>query len=108
MSTIAAAIRNEKEGVRFAVRLTPKGGRDRIEGWAAASDGRLHLKVRVAAPPEDGKANATLIALLAKTLGVAKSRVAIAGGETARLKQVDVAGEPDYLRSRLEVLGEAP
>lgn len=105
---IAAAIRAEKAGVRFAVRLTPRGGRDRIEGWAAASDGRRHLKARVSAPPEDGKANSALIALLAKTLGVAKSAVAIAGGETARLKQVDVAGAPDYLRARLEALGEAP
>lgn len=104
----AAAIRAEKAGVRFAVRLTPKGGRDRIEGWAAAADGKMHLKARVSAPPEDGKANAALIALLAKTLGVAKSGVSIVSGETARLKQVDVAGEPDYLRARLEALGEAP
>lgn len=107
MSDITAAIRSEAGGVRFAVRLTPKGGRDRIEGWTAAADGKLYLKARVAAPPEAGKANVALIALLAKTLGVAKSKIAIAGGETARLKQVDVAGDAAYLRARLEALGEA-
>lgn len=108
MSKIAAAIRNEKGGVRFTVRLTPKGGRDRIEGWRAAADGKLHLKVRVSAPPEAGKANRALISLLAKTLDVAKSRIAIVGGETARLKQVDAEGSPDYLRAKLEALGVAP
>ena len=99
--------RRTEAGLRFAVRLTPKGGRDKIEGWSAGADGRPHLKARVSAPPEAGKANAALIALLAKTLGVAKSAVAIAGGETSRLKQVDVVGDGDYLRAKLEVLGEA-
>ena len=107
-TAIRTAIRNGEGGVRFAVRLTPKGGRDRIEGWVAAADGRLHLKARVAAPPEAGKANAALIALLAKALGVAKSSVTIVGGETARLKQVEVSGDAACLRSRLEALGEAP
>ena len=107
MSSVAAAIRSNQTGVRFSVRLTPKGGRDKVEGWAQGSDGRSHLKARVSAPPEDGKANAALIALLAKTLAIAKSKVAIASGETARLKQVDAMGDADYLRARLEALGEA-
>ena len=93
--------------MRFAVRLTPKGGRDAIDGWAEGADGRWYLKARVAVPPESGKANAALIALLAKTLLVAKSKVTIASGETARLKQLDVSGAPDYLLARLEALGEA-
>ncbi|MBU6474183.1 MAG: DUF167 domain-containing protein [Alphaproteobacteria bacterium] len=104
---VSSRLRRTDCGLRFAVRLTPKGGRDKIDGWSAGADGRPHLKARVSAPPEAGKANAALIALLAKTLGVAKSAVAIAGGETSRLKQVDVAGDADYLRARLEVLGEA-
>ena len=107
MKAFATAIRLTDEGIRIAVRLTPKGGRDAIEGWAAAADGRWHLKARVAVPPESGKANAALIALIAKTLGVAKSKVRITGGETARLKQVDVCGRPDYLQAQLEALGES-
>lgn len=96
-----------KDGVRFAVRLTPKGGRNAVMGWDVGSDGRHYLKVRVAAAPEGGKANAALIALLAKTLEVPKSAVTIASGETSRLKQLNVAGRPDYLRTVLETLGEA-
>ena len=102
-----SVVRRTAEGVRFAVRLTPKGGRDRIEGWAEGADGRTFLKARVAAPPEDGKANAALIQLLAKTLGLAKSQIVIASGETARLKQVDAMGDADYLEAQLEALGKA-
>lgn len=94
-------------GVRFAVRLTPKGGRDAIEGWAAGADGARHLKARVSAVPEAGKANAALIVLLAKALGVPKSTVAIASGESVRLKIISVRGEPTYLARRLESWGEA-
>jgi len=47
--------------MRFRVRLTPKGGRDAIEGWWTDGAGRAALKARVAAPPEDGKANTALM-----------------------------------------------
>ena len=77
----------------FHVRLTPKGGRDAVEGWAAASDGALHLKARVRAVPEDGKANEALIGLLAKTLSLPKSTFRIASGATSRLKRIEIAGE---------------
>ncbi len=78
--------------MRLAVRLTPRGGRDAVEGWAAGADGRPFLKARVAAPPVEGEANAALTALLAKRLGVGRSAVRIAAGETGRLKQIDVEG----------------
>ncbi len=104
MSLPADTIRARKTGVRFAVRLTPKGGRDAIEGWAAV-DGKFHLKARVASPPEDGKANKALIGLLAKSLSVAKSSVWIASGETSRLKTIDIDGNVQQLTARLEALG---
>lgn len=78
--------------MRLAVRLTPRGGRDAVEGWALGADGRAFLKARVAAPPVEGEANAALTALLAKTLGLSKSSVRIAAGQTGRLKQVEVDG----------------
>ena len=82
--------------VRFAVRLTPRGGRDRIDGVA---DGAL--LVRVAAPPVDDAANAALVRLLAHELGVAGSDVTIEAGRTARRKVVQVAGlEPGVLADR--------
>ena len=88
--------------LRLRVRLTPRGGRDRIDGWAADADGAAVLKVRVAAPPVDGAANAALVALLAKALGVPKSAVTIAAGQGARLKTVEIDGDATALRDRLD------
>jgi uncharacterized protein YggU (UPF0235/DUF167 family) len=78
--------------MRLAVRVTPKGGRDAVEGWTLDAAGRPCLKVRVAAAPTDGAANAALIALLAKRLGLAKSGVRIVAGETTRLKMIEAEG----------------
>jgi uncharacterized protein YggU (UPF0235/DUF167 family) len=88
----------------FAVRLTPKGGRDALDGWNRDAESKPQLKVRVAAPPEDGKANAALTALLAKRLGVAKSMVRIRRGETARVKMIEVEGDTAAIATQLESL----
>lgn len=92
-------------GVRFQVRLTPKGGRDAIEGWSTGANGERHLKARVRAVPEDGKANAALVELLADEMDVGKSSVQIAAGHTARLKMVEISGDIRILSGRLEQLG---
>ncbi len=76
----------------LAVRLTPRGGRDSIDGWALDADGRPYLKVRVASPPVDGAANAALVAFLAKTLKIPRSAIRLASGETARLKRLELDG----------------
>lgn len=76
--------------MRLAVRVTPKGGRNMIDGWAADADGRPYLKLRVSAPPADGAANAAVLALLAKSLGRPKSSVRLISGETARLKLIEI------------------
>ena len=103
-----ARLRDAEGGVVFALRLTPKGGRDRVEGWILGADGKEHLKARVSVAPEDGKANAALIALLAKTLGLAKSSIRIAAGETSRLKTIAIKSDSPALRARLETWGENP
>ena len=77
---------------RLAVRVTPKGGRDAVEGWTKDEAGRPVLKLRVAAAAADGAANAAVTALLAKALGVPKSAVRILAGQTARLKRIEVEG----------------
>lgn len=72
--------------------MTPKGGRDGVDGWALDPAGRPYLKVRVSAAPADGQANAALTAFLAKALGRPKSAVRIVSGETARLKIIEIEG----------------
>ena len=89
-------------GLVLAVRLTPKGGRDAIDGIETLSDGRTVLKVRVRAVPSEGEANAALIALLAKTLGVARRDIVLLTGATARIKRVSIAGEGTVLAAKLE------
>lgn len=96
--------RTERNGVTLFVRLTPKSVRDAIEGVEKTDDGRFHLKARVRAVPEDGKANAALVKLLAKRLGLAVRDITIAAGATARLKQVRISGDPDELALKLAVL----
>jgi uncharacterized protein (TIGR00251 family) len=83
------------------VRLTPKGGRDAIEGWWTDAAGATALKARVAAPPEDGKANAALIELLARALKVRKADIRIASGLASRNKTVEVQGESALLSARV-------
>jgi uncharacterized protein YggU (UPF0235/DUF167 family) len=78
---------------RFCVRLTPKGGRDAIEGWSSDAAGKALLKARVAAAPEDGKANSALVELIARTLGVKKSSVRIVSGASSRVKLIEVDGD---------------
>ena len=86
----------------IAVRLTPRGGADRIDGWDTDDAGRTFLKVRVRSAPVDGEANAALEAVLAKALGLPKSAVKVARGAAARLKQVAVEGlSGDEIRARL-------
>ena len=102
-----SAVTLRADGVSFPVRLTPKGGRDAVEGWSVAADGSNHLKARVCAVPEDGKANAALRTLLADRLGVPPSAVSIAGGAHARLKRIAITGDAATLYARLDTLGDA-
>ncbi len=90
------------QGLRVSVRLTPKASRERIEGLAPEADGGVMLKVSVTAVPEDGKANAALIKLLAKAWRVPKSSMDIVQGATDRRKVLLITGDADQLRQRLE------
>ena len=92
----------EPDGVSLAVRLTPKGGRDAIDGIETLSDGRTVLKARVRAAPSEGEANDALLALLAKALRVPARDVALAGGAASRIKRVKIAGSGPALVAALE------
>ena len=87
---------------RLPVRLTPGASADRIDGWDVDAEGRPVLKVRVRARPVEGEANAALIKLLAKSLGVPKSAVSLDRGGQSRTKMISVDGLTDAeLQDRL-------
>jgi uncharacterized protein (TIGR00251 family) len=99
--------RYSTEGISVALRVTPRGGRDGIDGVEALANGRTVLKVRVRAIAEGGEANRAVTELLAKALGVPKARVRILSGVTSRLKQVAVDGDPHKLGEALRKLTTA-
>ena len=76
--------------MRLAVRVTPKGGRDAVDGWASDPAGRPYLKVRVSTAASDGEANAALVNFLAKALKQPRSAIRIVSGATSRMKMVEV------------------
>ncbi|MDQ0471079.1 uncharacterized protein YggU (UPF0235/DUF167 family) [Labrys wisconsinensis] len=83
------------------VRLTPRGGRDAVDGVETLADGRRVLAARVRAAPTGGEANAALVALVAKALKLPKSRVAVASGATSRVKSLAIEGEGAVLAEAL-------
>ena len=89
-------------GVLVAVRITPKGGRDAIDGIERLADGRAVLKARVRAAPSDGEANKALVRLFADLLAMAPREVSIAAGASARIKRVKLDGNPAALIPALE------
>lgn len=78
------------------VRLTPRGGRDGVDG--VDPDGRL--RVRVAAPPVDGAANEALVRLLARELGTGRRRVVLVSGATSREKRLWLDVSAEVVRDR--------
>ena len=90
------------DGIVLSLRLTPRGGRDSIDGIEQSADGRSVLRVRVRALASEGEANAALLKLIARTLGVAQREVGLIAGATSRLKRVTVAGSGPALATALE------
>ena len=83
------------------MRLTPKGGRDLIDGIEQLADGRSVLKARVRAAPSEGEANEALCRLIAKSLGVAPRDVILAAGAASRIKRLTISGDGPTLVARL-------
>lgn len=94
------------DGLRLAVRLTPKASRTGLQGLAEEADGGAVLKVQVTTVPENGKANAALCKLLSKELKVPKSAIAVVAGATDRRKTLSIDGDAVDVAARLrEKLG---
>lgn len=75
------------------MRLTPKAGRDGIEGLKPTADGGVELAAKVTAVPENGKANDALLRLLAKTLKLPVSSFTLVAGATDWHKQILIGGD---------------
>lgn len=90
-----------RDGVRLAVRVTPKAERDELAGLVRDAAGCPALHLRLTALPIEGAANAALISFLARSLGLRKAQINIRVGETARLKIVHLSGEPVTIIARL-------
>src|SRR5471030_2740663 len=99
--------RYSTEGISVALRVTPRGGRDDIDGLETLADGRMVVKVRVRAIAEGGEANRAVTELLANVLGVPKGSVRVLSGMTSRLKQIAVDGDPAKLGETLRKLTAA-
>ncbi|MCG6204689.1 DUF167 domain-containing protein [Rhodopseudomonas sp. HC1] len=104
---MAEAWRYSAQGVAVAVRVTPRGGRDDIDGLETLADGRCVVKVRVRAIADGGEANRAVLELLAKSLGVPKRDVRLLSGATSRQKQIAIDGDPKKLGDALRSLTAA-
>jgi uncharacterized protein (TIGR00251 family) len=91
-------------GISVALRVTPRGGRDGIEGVEMLANGRSVVKVRVRAIAEGGEANRAVTQLLAKALRVPRAKVRLLSGATSRMKQIAIDGDPAKLGEALRML----
>lgn len=86
------------DGVTLRLHIQPGAKKTEVAGLHGEA-----LKIRLAAPPVDGKANACLIAFLAGQLGVARATISLVSGETSRAKRVRIAGvDPASVTSALK------
>jgi uncharacterized protein len=95
------------DGLLVSVRLTPRGGRDLIEGVELLADGRSVLKARVRAAATEGEANEALTRLLALATGVGPRAVRLVAGATARLKRLYIEGDSTALGAALARVADA-
>jgi uncharacterized protein len=93
-----------RDGLRVAVRLTPRAKTDRLLAVAATVGGNRVVKASVTAPPEDGRANEALLQLLARVWRLPRRDLAIVARAASRHKTVSVCGDPQQLLCRLGAL----
>ena len=74
----------------ISLHITPKSARNEIIGWKDGADGKKLLKIKVAASPEDGKANKELIKFLAKQWDIPATQLKIVSGDTSRHKRLEI------------------
>lgn len=86
------------KNTRVSCRVTPRAARTEVAGIHDSA-----LRIRLQAPPVDGRANRTLVKFLAKQVGIPASRITLLSGETSRLKRLELADiAPDEVRRALQ------
>ncbi len=96
--------RQSKSAIIVTLRVTPNAARNEVLGTQIRDDGKAVLRIRVNAVADKGKANKAVVALLAKNLRLPKSAFSIVSGQTARLKTIAIAGDPEQIIISLEKL----
>lgn len=86
---------------QIAIYVTPRSAKSKIGSWRAGANGREVLEIRVAELPADGAANAAVVKLLAKALGISRSEVTITAGAGSRHKRIEIPFEIEEVRKRL-------
>jgi uncharacterized protein YggU (UPF0235/DUF167 family) len=105
---LTSALRRSGEDALLAVRLSPRAAADRIGGpWTDAA-GQVWLGASVTAPPDRGRANAALVALLADALDLPRSSISLEAGETSRLKRIRIARADAAIVEKIERLEALP
>ena len=97
-------LRLTPKGLQLHVKATPKASHDTISGLVPLPDGSTALAVKVTSVPEKGKANAAIVALIAKAAHVPKSALAQVSGETGRHKVFHIASHAETVQTWLKGL----
>lgn len=95
------------DGVRIAVRVTPKAARSEVRGIEVDAAGEPYLALRIKAPPADGRANQELIRVLAKRWRVPARDLSLVSGASARRKLLHLDGDPARLSEALRAVEES-
>ncbi|KAK2701499.1 hypothetical protein QYM36_001310 [Artemia franciscana] len=89
--------------LRLNVKVIPQGGNNKIESFDGSVE-PISLKLRIKAPPEDGKANLELQSFLAKCLGVHKQNISLVAGHKSRNKTIEISDDSKELIAKIKNL----
>jgi hypothetical protein len=93
-----------KSGLLLQVRVTPKSAKNLVLGVEETPEGKSHLKVRVTANPDKGKANRAIVVFLAKYFGFAKSNIQVVSGSASKFKAIGFVGTKEKLEGLVKKL----
>jgi uncharacterized protein (TIGR00251 family) len=104
MAAAANWLSERADGLRVALKVTPRAGRDEVRGVEVDAAGRGHLMVRVTAAPDAGKANAAVLKLLARRWRVPSGTLRLVSGAAARQKVLHLDGTAGELAAHLRAI----